>query len=83
MDLRFLERVPAAGIHISVHGVSPLPDPIQQELPRVLEVVKGEVAGVDAFDATLAEPVGGSGGLSFDVSPRDASPRYMTASGGQ
>jgi hypothetical protein len=48
----------------------------------VLEVVKGEVADVDAFDATLAEPVVGCGGVYFDVSPRDRFAALLV-SGGQ
>jgi 2'-5' RNA ligase len=71
MHLPFLAPVPAAGIHITVQRVSRLPDPIQQELPQLLDAVERELADADAFDATLAEPVVGSGSVYFDVSPQD------------
>ena len=44
IDLPFLVPVPAAGMHITVQGVSRLPDPIEQRLPNLLEAVKGELA---------------------------------------
>jgi hypothetical protein len=69
MDLPFLAPVPMAGIHITVQRVSQLPDRIQQELPQLLDAVERELAHAEAFDATLAEPVVGSGGVYFDVSP--------------
>jgi hypothetical protein len=71
MDLPFLAPVPAAGVHLTVQRLSRLPDAIQQELPQLLEAVRRELADADAFDATLAEPVVGSGGVYFDVSPQD------------
>jgi hypothetical protein len=57
-------------MHITVQGVSRLPDPIEQRLPNLLEAVKGELADVDTFDATLAEPVVGYGGVVCDESPK-------------
>ena len=38
----------------------------------MLDAVERELADADAFDATLAEPVVGSGGVYFDVSPQDS-----------
>jgi hypothetical protein len=57
-------------MHVTVQGVSRLPDLIQQESPRLLGLVKGGLADVDAFDATLAEPVVGYGGVFCDVLPK-------------
>jgi hypothetical protein len=71
LDLPFLVPVPAAGMHSTVQGVSRLPDPIEQRLPQLLDAVKGELARTDTFDATLAEPVVGYGGVFCDVSPRE------------
>jgi hypothetical protein len=70
IDLPFLVPVPAAGMHITVQGVSRLPDPIEQRSPQLADAVKGELTDVDAFDATLAEPVVGYGGVVCDVSPK-------------
>lgn len=67
MDLPFLVPVPAVGVHITVQGASRLPDPIEQRLPQLLDVVEGEFAQTDTFDATLAEPVVGYGGVVCDV----------------
>jgi 2'-5' RNA ligase len=69
MDLPFLVPVPAAGMHITVQGVSRLPDPIEGRLPQLVDAVKGELADVDTFDATLAGPVVGYGGVVCDVLP--------------
>jgi len=71
MDLPFLVPVPTDGMHITVQGVSRLPDPIEERLPQLVDAVKGELADVDAFDATLAEPVVGYGGVFCDVLPRE------------
>jgi hypothetical protein len=40
----FLVPVPAAGMHITVQGVSRLPDPIGERLPQLLDVVERELA---------------------------------------
>ena len=66
-----LVPVPAVGVHITVQGVSRLPDPIEERLPQLVDAVKGELADVDTFDTTLAEPVVGYGGVVCDVSPRE------------
>jgi hypothetical protein len=71
MDLPFLALVPASGMHITVQGVSRLPDPIEAEMSHLIDDVQEQLADVDAFDAALAEPVVGSGGVYFDVSPQD------------
>jgi hypothetical protein len=71
MDLPFLVPVPAVGVHITVQGVSRLPDPIEERLPQLVDAVKGRLADVDTFDATLAEPVVGYGGVVCDVPPRE------------
>jgi hypothetical protein len=71
MDLPFLVPVPAAAMHITVQGVSRLPDPIEGRLPQLLDAVKDDLAEVDAFDATLAEPVVGCGGVFCDVLPKE------------
>jgi hypothetical protein len=63
MDLPFLVPVPAVGVHITVQGVSRLPDPIEERLPQLVDAVNGELA--------LAEPVVGYGGVVCDVSPRE------------
>jgi hypothetical protein len=44
LDMPFLVPVPAAGMHITVQGVSRLPDPIGERLPQLLDVVERELA---------------------------------------
>jgi hypothetical protein len=70
MDLPSLVPVPTDGMHITVQGASHLPDPIEQRLPNLLDAVKGELADVDTFDGTLAEPVVGCGGVVCDALPK-------------
>jgi hypothetical protein len=53
MDLPFLVPISAAAMHITVQGVSRVPDPIQGRLPQLLDAVERELADVNAFDATL------------------------------
>jgi hypothetical protein len=77
MDLPFLVQVPAAGMHITVQGVSALPDPIEERMPDLHEGVKGELAAVDAFDATLAEPNLGYGGVFAMYCQRSGSMPYV------
>ena len=71
LDLPFMVPALAVGVHITVQGASRLPDPIEQRLPQLLDAVEGEFAQTDTFDATLAEPVVGNGGVVCDVSPRE------------
>jgi hypothetical protein len=63
IDLPFLVPVPVAAMHITVEGVSRRPDSIEGRLPQLLDAVKDDLANLDAFDATLAEPVVGYGGV--------------------
>src|SRR5215217_5774572 len=37
---------------------------IEGQLPQLVEALKGELAGVDGFEATRAEPAVGCGGVS-------------------
>jgi 2'-5' RNA ligase len=69
MDMPFLVAVPAAGMHITVQGLSRLPAPIEERLPPLLDAVERELADVDTFDATLAKPVVGYGGVFCDALP--------------